>query len=352
MFYFFIFVYVIILSFLAQKSRRNRWISLILYISAAIPLIVVAGYRDVEVASDTGNYPMTVFESRRYFQFDLFSLIEPLYAFLGYLTYKINGNFNTLLLITHIVIVGSFWLGFWRMRKYVPLWMASFFFCFLFFNMSLQLSRQSIAVGLVFLGFTFLIERKLWVFLLYILIGSLFHRSAIAAIILVPFIYMNNNKFILQLIMYGSVISLFCFTYILSLFTSFLAFEKYESYAEGGDYEGMLSSSELILRLFFLSFMLIATRRKLSAPLMLMFITEFFLNLLQIRSRFLGRIGLYIYTLYFCYIPFYLSHKVSKLNRTLWRGGIFMFVIFYWWFVYIYKEAGETYPYSSKILGI
>lgn len=326
--------------------------SFLLYIAAAVPLVIVAANRDIEVGSDTGAYPLQVFDNRHHYEFDLFSSIEPLYAFLGYITLKLNGDFNTLLLITHVIIVGSFWIGFWRMKKEVPLWMSTFFFCFLFYNTSLQISRQSLALGVIFLGFSYLKERKLLIYLISVLVGFFFHKSALAALFIIPFVFFEEKSVLQKLIIFGVVAFLVLFSYFLSSLVAFQMFDKYETYAEGGDYEGKLSYSELILRLLFIYFLIVVSKLKLSSPLVLMFFTEFFLNLLQIRSRFLGRTGYYIYILYFWYIPFNLNNKIRSTNNILWRFYILAFVFFYWWFVYIYGNAGETYPYTSKILGI
>lgn len=345
-----IFFFAVVLSCISQKTKKK--LSILTYVIAVLPMIIIAGYRDIEIGSDTCAYPLQVYDDRANYSFNALSSIEPLYSFLGHFTYLVKGDFNTLLLITHIIIIGCFFGGFWRLRKEVPLWMSTFFFCFLFYNTSLQISRQSLALGVIFLGFSYLKERKLLIYFISVLVGFFFHKSALAAIFIIPFIYLKENSALQKLILFGVVASLVLFSYFLSSLVAFQMFDKYETYAEGGDYEGKLSYSELILRILFIYFLIVVSKLKLSSPQILLFFTEFFLNLLQIRSRFLGRTGYYMYILYFWYIPFNLNNKIRSTNNILWRYFIFTFIVIYWWFIYIYGNAGETYPYTSKILGI
>lgn len=350
MIYLCIFIIVIFLSRLAQGGRPNNVFFLFL---AALPLILMAGYRDISVGSDTGAYPVQVYENRQNYEFNLISSIEPLYSFLGYVVYKMNGDFNTLLLLTHSLIIGFFCIGFWRLRNTAPLWLMMFFFCFLFYNMSLQLSRQSVAVAIVFWGSTYLMEKRIWIFLGAIVIGILFHKSAVTAILLIPFYYRESRK--LQLLMlFGSIAGLLFYNIFLSNLTSVQVFEKYESYAEGAKFEGQLSSSEFIIRIVFLFVLYLWGGKKISSPVLTLFLMEFIINLFQIRSRFVGRMGMYIYVLYFFYLPLVMTSKQRNIKRILpiIKIAVFSITIFYWWLVYIDHVAGETYPYSSKILGI
>lgn len=350
-FYILIFSFSILFAYLSHRYRHNIFISIMFYMIAAVPLIVAAGYRDITIGSDTNAYPVTVFENRKYFSFSLYGIIEPLYCFLGYITYILHGSFYTLLLITHSIIIGGFFWAFWRLRKTSPLWLSTSFFCFLYYNTSIQISRQALAIAIVFLGFTYLREKKLYVFLLSVIIAFLFHRSAIGAILFIPFFYYNKEKWIQQAVLLGVIITFFMFAEVLSNLTFIQGFDKYESYYNGF-YEGKLSYSELLLRITFLLFLFYVSRWKCNKSIILLFLVEFFLNLFQVKSRWLGRIGMPIFILYFYYIPCLLTIKKRMTNQYAPHIIIISFVLLYWWFVFVYGNAGSTVPYTSKILGI
>lgn len=351
--YLIVFTHAILFSVLAQVGKKALSILFMFFSSA--PLVILASFRDMTIGSDTALYPVQALYNGEDYTFSLFSSIEPLYSYLGYIVCLIKGNIYTMLLITHMFIIFFFYYGIWRLRKYVPMWISVFFFCFLFFNMSLQLSRQSIAISLIFLGFTYLQEKKLYIFIITVIVGFLFHKSAIAAVLIIPYIYSSNKKLQL-LVLFCVLFVLLSYSIVLNMFTIIQIFEKYQSYAEGEEFEGRMSNSEIILRISFLIFILYGIRYKSSFNLLLLFLTEFCLNLLQIYSRYVGRIGLYIYVLYFFYLPYLMTCSHNKYKRIkglpIMRTLIMGLTILYWWFVYINNNAGETYPYTSKILGI
>lgn len=339
------FIISILSGHIAQCFENNKFAR---YFYSAISigsLVILAGCRDITIGSDTIAYPMTVYKNASNYEFSLVGLIEPLYGFLGYIVYTLDGGFNMLLFITHLIIVSAFYIGFWRLKNQVPIYMCMFLFCFLFFNMSLQISRQAIAVSLVFLGFTYLKEKQLKIFLFFIVLATLFHKSSLMAVLIIPFVFWKKTKFE-YIIIITCILMIFLYDYTLSHVALLQGLDKLEAYGTGEDYKGKLSYSEFILRLFFLSFLFFKADSK---HVLLMFISELLINLLQIKSRFVGRAGMYLYILYFYYIPLYM--KKSKMFSILFnRWSIISFVIFYWWFVYIYGNAGDTYPYSSKIL--
>lgn len=352
MLYIYTFLFSILCSFGAQQQIKKKVLFLLLYAISALPLILLAGYRDVTVGTDTLAYPMSVYNNAQYYTFSLYTSVEPLYTFLGYISYKLGGDFCIFLLMTHTLIVGCFFFGFWRLRRLAPLWMMTTFFCFLFFNMSIQLSRQSLALGVVFVGFTYLLEKKIWRFIVSVAIGFLFHRSVFFALFFIPFVYIENKRIQFWCFV-GSIMTVLLYDVSLSYIVAIRGFEKFQNYSEFGAYEGFFSYSELFIRVLFICVILYLSKLKYSKSILLLFLTEFVLNLMQTKSRYVGRISLPMYILYFYYLPYFLTH-ISRRIRTsvMVKISVFSFVVFYWWFVYIYKCAGETYPYTSKILGI
>lgn len=144
------------------------------------------------------------------------------------------------------------------------------------------------------------------------------------------------------------------YTSLLNHISSLQGFEKLESYSEDGDYKAAFSISEFILRICFLYVLLVSRTKFGSAYLSIMtvFVIEFVLNLFQLKSAFFGRIGYYNYILYIPYISYSILNKKGKIEKSLLAFSVLSLVVFYWWFVFIYGNAGGTYPYTSKILDI
>ena len=182
------------------------------------------------------------------------------------------------------------------------------------------------------------------------------HKSAIFALVFLPGVYWKNLRYS-KYIVIGSLAFLMFFSTILNFITSLEGFSKYDAYSEGGNYSGTFSYSEFILRtLFLLCIYFLCSNKKKDIhfyQIFALFVCEFVLNILQIKSDFVGRLGLPIYILYLVYLPYYCmintsTWKIKKSNTVL-----LLFVVFlYWWYVYMVSDAGVTVDYSSSILGI
>lgn len=358
MIYFLCFIWATLFSRVADSYYKYKVYFVLLSIVAFIPMLIIGGLRDIEIGTDTMAYPMTTFDfldkNDSFEELILVSgEVEPLYLALGYLSLKIlPHDIHSILFVSILLTILLFYAGMVRMRKYAPIWLSVFLFSFLFYNISLNMQRQILSMAIVFYGFSFLVRKKVGIFILSVIIAFFMHKSAIAGFLCIPIFYIKNdlyNKFLI----FGTFVLLFFYMYIISYIASLGWALKYEVYKDG--FEGFFSISEFVLRLFFLYLILKYAKSKknddFTKSLKTVFICEFIINLLQIKSRFMGRFGYYLYDLYLIFIP-YVLYKVNKHNRTILLRQTMILIVLYWWYVYIFTLAGETYPYSSKILGL
>jgi len=324
-----------------------------------IPLILIGGFRDITIGADTQAYPLTSFEWAQNYvyisQFLTGEMIEPLYVLYVWLVvHFISNNFQDVLFWTNTFIIVFFYLGFYRFKKMAPMHTMVFLFCFLFFNLFLSMSRQGMAMALVFFASSFLVlNRKLIPFAIIVCISSFIHKSALLALLLIPFLYIQNKK-VNKYIVITAIIIFITYSTVLKYFVSFDSLEKYSQYQVGENYEGFFSISEFIIRCVSLSSIIFCTKKiykdKFYDSVIALFICEFFVNLLQIYSRYAGRIGYYYFSMYLVLLPHYvLKLGKSKYKRVVWTG-IILLSVFFWWYVNIETQSGYTYPYSSKIL--
>lgn len=359
MLYFGLFIWSSINAGFANKFKTQSTAFWIFSLISLMPLLLVGGLRDLTVGSDTMAYPVSsiYFINENNQISDLTNAdVEILYLALAYISVTwFGGDIQTMLFITNAIIILTFYWGFIRIRKYTPLGTTMFIFLFLFYNMMLSMQRQGIAMGLVFLAYTFIFRKQLIPFFLLVFTAILFHKSAIASFLTIPCLFSRKTKYN-KYIIFASFFLLISYNLILQHFTAFNFFAKYESYSNKGEFsEGGFSNSEFILRLVFLIYIYIYTNKELKKKSLFknitaLFISEFFLNLLQIHSQFMGRLGYYIYTLYIVFLPYFIHYNKKKSYFPIL--SISVLIIFYWWFVYIYNNSGETYPYTSKILGL
>lgn len=366
MIYFVSFIWASLLSMYAGRVyERQKNLFLTLSILGLAPLIILAGYRDVTVGFDTSLYPLTVYEfaskdiSASELIESLGHMIEPLYLLIGYVALIFLPNdISSMLLVSSAITIILFYIGFVRMRQYSPLGLSMFLFSLLLYNMSLNIQRQLMAMAFVFLGFTYLINKRkkdLIIFTVCSALGFFIHHSAIASILLIPLFYFDNRKV--------KILTTLCIFLLLSFYvlifnymSSFSFFSKYSIYQQGEGVQGRISISETILRILFIFLILKSLGRTKNYELFncckFTFICEILLNLLQIRSRYIGRIGYYLFDLYIVFIPYFVYKIGNKHNRLLLITCVIFLTILDWWYVYIYTESGETFPYTSKILNI
>ena len=156
------------------------------------------------------------------------------------------------------------------------------------------------------------------------------------------------NKYIIV----SLIVAFFAYSFLIVQFSMIEGFEKVGIYQIGGEMNATFSISEFIIRVAFLMiiyFTLNKYNRDFRMNILTLFICELILNLFQMRSEFMGRIGYYIFILYLVYIP-YVLRNCSREKRFILSCFIICLSIFNWWYVYIHSEAGQTFPYTSKIL--
>ena len=362
MIYFFVFILSYLLIRIGEQDKQNGRFFYTFLILSVVILSLFGGLRDDTVGADTSAYPVEVFEfaqgDHTFEEYLLFSiLIEPLYVLLCYVTtHFICNDFHVWLTVCQAVIIVPLFIGAVRMRKFIPVSAFIFFFCLLFYHSTLNIQRQWMAVSIIFLGFTYLLlDNRLKTFVILSIIAFFIHRSSFFSIIFIPIFYFEKNVYNRWLVI-GSIVLLLAFNTVLSGVSSILNMDKYDQYASGGDWESSFSISEFLIRVVLL-FMILSFRKKNRDDLMYynvltILLIEFVLNLLQIWSRYMGRLGVYAFILYIPFLSYYIETSAEKNRKRLYYTIWVFMSIGYWLLVYIEKNAGYTIPYKSEVLGL
>ena len=360
MIYSLVFIWAVFFSKFIPQDNKN--ISLIFLVTLILltPILCVGGFRDITIGIDTQAYPVEAyyFVQQNNELIDYFSSnIEALYLFTAYIVYHfISTDFSALLFVTNAIIICVFYIGLLNIRKGISFEVSILLFLCLFFNMFLSMQRQGLAMAFVFLGLTYMMKRKLLLTALCILVGFFYHKSAIVSVLCIPVLYYQKaivNKYILI----GVALFVAFFSVALNYFTTFDTFAKYDTYGKGGDYfEGAFSLSELVLRIVLLGVFWFGVEKKYKDNRYFSYLTillcDFMINLLQLKSAFVGRLGYYYYMCYIFIIPQYIFNRSINKHKFFYQLLVLFIVIVYWFFIFIYKDSGSTYPYKSVILNI
>ncbi|MGN0707577.1 MAG: EpsG family protein [Faecalibacterium sp.] len=124
----------------------------------------------------------------------LWSDHEKSFIILCYFTYKIFGTYRVLFLIYGVLTSFFVLVGIWNFKDKINIIPAvMYYIVFWQWGNMCNIMRQSLAVSIVFFGIKYIYEEKYLKYFITILIASLFHFSAITAIIMI-FYGLPNSK--------------------------------------------------------------------------------------------------------------------------------------------------------------
>ncbi|SDQ14068.1 EpsG family protein [Carnobacterium viridans] len=205
-----LFSYLYNLSKSQSKITKFFWMVLIL-----LPVCLLASLRG-DVGTDTltyiGMYGWLKHVEIFPYALEYFSgnsdLFEPGYVFLNWVSLFIYDDPKTLFFLSTFVQMSFVWLGIQSMEKYLNPNLSLFIYYLFLFNTSLNLVRQSIAVAIVFYAFQYIVNHQFMKYLVFVLLASLFHVTALLFIVLYVFsFFAQDSKGILKAIFYFFIFS-------------------------------------------------------------------------------------------------------------------------------------------------
>jgi len=320
-------------------TKRNH--KLIVGISLLIP-IIIGGLR-YNVGTDYPTYVAVYDQLSQLSLAQYLSLpsldIEIGFYFLIKLSNLIMGNYIPLLLFSSFLTVFFFYLG---LKRYNTKHTALVYFLFLtvVFPFSLNGIRQGIAISLCFLAFSFIIEHKPKKYILWIVVASLFHKSAL---FLLPFYFINklikngSHNFVLMksLLLASIIYFLLPYTYELLQTTSFFSrYSAYQSITADGN-NNIFYLKVVILIVILLFYKRIISHDKKNIYFLIFIVLDVVLSTLGFGSPFVKRIALYFSLfspLLLASIPDIFSDKFGKFicySTLVAYGLLYFYLAFY-----------------------
>ena len=195
------------LIWLSEKSSSRYIGKLLAFIAILLPCIL-AGMRADTIGTDLRVYvePMynaakqsTSFSSymdQRWYviwRYMYVNKFEIGFTTLVYLIEKLGGSLGTVLFFIQALILAPIYLGLKRMKKSYPVYLGMLVFYLLFYNTSLNMMRQWIAMSILFYGLSYLITNEKKKYFITIVVACLFHTSALMGVV-IYFLYMYSQK--------------------------------------------------------------------------------------------------------------------------------------------------------------
>lgn len=369
----YILTFIVSLFFIKKSCTADKKKFYYMSFLALLPPILLAGFRDITIGTDVKFYVKPVFDNAVSWASSPQDLInrhpeqEPLYHYLNFICGKICANFSFFLCVIQTIIILPALCCAHLLRKYLSPVFFMYIFYMLFYNESLNMVRQSMAISLSLLGFGLFFTHKRNLSAIIYLFSLLCHNTAIICIILLIIMYLHERFSYTMLKRFFYIISILCVILIVK-FDNIMQYMinigwlniRYEAYlSEGAIAVGRLNKSSLVLEIIvFIYFLLIYKLNRANRLLLTFGIITFITILFDLTGYivlYLRRFSMYTLAINCVSIPY--TFKMIKMKRitrvkTFSKNVFYFLFAFYWVYSFIVSNNGETIPYTSKILGI
>lgn len=368
LFYLTLAIAVTVLLYSAQRFESvSKLISVLLYIIPIVLLCHFAGARDIAVGTDTAGYAYDSFWTASHSSFysfyveSSFSAWAPLYKLMSWIVINtFNTFYSYLFFIEFLIVVPVIFVCRRVLSTYLPF--GAFLFVLLFYPMSFNMMRQMISMSILLLAYLEATRGKFYKFLVFLLIGMLFHNTALVGLLIYPLMRYSDYKKLsggiklIGIIIFG-VLFVLVSPYIMQIVSRVLG--RYEAYLDGGSY--MLQGSGtrtlaisvvafLIISLFswlFLHSFNINTEIKNNIT-KLALISSFGVVCLALSliSFYLYRISMYFLYFVILLIPI-LCRAVRDPSSRQVLLALSVCVLLFWSFdYYVIQESNQVVPYK------
>ena len=344
---------------------------------AVMTLCLLSGLRAVGVGTDTRVYLAPVYEAAQSqhsiseymnssfhavsWTTDYVKDMEPLFLFLVLVVTKITGSIYCVQTVIELCVVLPLYMAI-KKDRYTNCWMAMFVFCMAFYNPSMNMMRQSIAMSLGVLGFEYWKNEEKKEAFICVSIAFLFHTSSLL-LLFIYFLYdyivkgitlsltgngiSKKNETPRMLISIGIGFVVMIMTSAIVSVLSTVGFGQYISYVTG---KLTFMPNQLIIRIPQIILIIWNYRylkdqgTDVSFFLVMEACTVLFSQFTSV-SGYGGRIALYFAIFDVLVIPQAMQALKSVKSGIVIRPLIIGYYMFYWWYYFVFIGAHQTVPY-------
>ncbi len=351
-------------------KTRYWWCSVI----SMLFLVLLAGFRDKGVGIDTNVYIDTysnIAQGLGNFS-EIISFnqsgvnVDKAFLALAFLSHKLSNGTFLFFTFIELAILFPLFLGAYNLTKKdgnVSIVITFFFLLvFLKYTYSYNVMRQFCAVSWSFLAFTYYLNKRWILFLIFFLIAYLFHSSAI---LFIPFLFLEyvsrmKNKTLQKIMLYLIPIFLVFVFYKYDQILQTLSYFSNDVYATRYSTDSMkyagrdrISYTDLVFVLYCFGVIIYSFRYKLLSVkeniyVLLLNICVLFCISLSLLSEYMNRTVLFPLIIEL----WYLAKILCAMKNKPIKYGFYVLAVSYWFYTYIIRNTCETYPYTSTILGI
>lgn len=364
--------------YIAQKEfeKKNKKLGIIFSIIGILIPCILAGLRDVSVGIDVQAYTTKIYnialsaESLPSFLSD--SWVEVGYSIFIYVIARIFRDIHWVLFFTELIMCIFIYLTAYEKRKDIPMYLVFLVYFCIFYNTSLSIMRQGIAMFIIMYSLTKLEKKNYILTIIYFILAVTFHASAIMAIPMYLLIFLSSlnldykkekkiyiaifSVLLITVIFYEPILKLLsCDLHVIPI--------KYYDYLNSQYVNSKIdiNYTELLFKLFWICayaicvFFNIDKFKKHEYKVNIYFaflLIDFIVLPISFKISNASRITFY-YGIpgLILLIPYLInSLKNTDIKQLIPKIGMFAMLLFYWFYSVILYGASNTYPYISDII--
>ena len=379
--YWLCFAVSILLIGFTEKKQKVTFITASFF-ALLIPCLIAALRADT-VGTDIGVYVKPMFEKARdansfseYWNSSWFCVWRLKFVYehefgfsaLVYAASKLTGNLGGVLFCIQACTIVPIFTALALNKKNAPVWPGMLVYFLMYYNCTLNMMRQWMAMGVLLLVFQLLLQKKYWVCMILFCIAFLFHYSSLLLLPIVAvwwFLGRFNRCTLVQgririsaktlmviLIFMVGVLVLLNLKLILQLIVQ-VGLSRFSSYLKGNDLSLMLG--QVILRLPVILITLFSWRRlRKATPEAPFFLAMLLLDLLASQlvsiADYTLRISFFFSYFSILLVPYLFKYQKSRFEKTVVALIMIGYCVLYWLYFYVYLGAHETYPYYFSFM--
>lgn len=250
--YLLVFLSVYFTGFVINKYCDKSFLSIYLFFVTGV-LIVFMGIRDLKVGTDSGEY-VSNFQNINNIKDVFESKFEIGFALLNLLSKQISNSYYSIFFAIGIISIPLYIYAIKAIIKeyYIGIYI---YLVFGFYTFGFNGARQFMASAFCFWGYTYLLSANLYKFLIFVLIASMFHKSAL---LVLPIMYFYKKeieyKNLINFSLYGLIFILLFKLNIINI--NILIEDRYTDYIKSNNEGGGIVSSLFLLTQGFIFFKL------------------------------------------------------------------------------------------------
>lgn len=364
---------------IAFGEKRRRPLFLGLSVAALLIPCLIAALRAQTVGTDVMVYVKPLTHSalmadslKDYFNTYWFSVWHNIYvkdfevgfSLLVYVVAKVTKSLGGVLFVLQALTVVPLYVALSRHRRQLPLWLGMLVYYLLFFNASLNIMRQWIAMAFLLLSLETLQDRK-WGWTVALCLAAVTIHSSSLLIVPIYLIYwlliqsrraqlvherfaVRGSTVVAVLLFFASILIILNLDLMVKLLSA-TGFDRFKNYLEGEPLKLMVN--QILLRVPLVALFLFCwkdmCRHTKAAPffftMLLMDIVAFQLVSVDVIAI---RIGYYFSAFSVLWLPRLAACQSKGLKRTVTVIAIIGYCLFYWYYFYVFSLRHETYPYA------